>query len=185
MPVDGALRARVLATGLFDSESYRKTYGPAVDAGGDALGHFLAIGLERGYLPSAGFDPVLYRALVPACGEANPLLHAGDPAAFRPAPMAELFPEAASRASIGNAAGSFQLQRNRAYAADSANERRIAFAVDGRAYELTVPAPDALFRRLREDRPFSMVRLPEGFWEGLWMLETAEAALSGDSRVAG
>jgi len=184
MSINGEQRERILAAGLFDPLYYRKTYGPEVDAGGDPFRHFLDTGLAKGNLPCAGFDPVLYRALIPECGDANPLLHyAGSKTPFCPPPLATLFPDAAGRASYGNAVGGFQLQRNRAYARDAANERKIAFAVDGRGYELTVPAPDRLFQRLREDHPFSMVRLPEGFWEALWMLRTAETVLSGDLRL--
>jgi hypothetical protein len=184
MAVNDEQRERILASGLFDPAFYRKTYGPEVDAGGDPLRHYLVTGLARGHLPSAGFDPVLYRVLVPGCGGANPLLrHIESKKPWQPPSLLEVFPEAVKRISYGHGVGSFQRLRNQAYAVNAANARKIGFAVDDRRYELTVPEPDAFLQRLRADRPFSMVRLSEGYWEAWWMLRAAETALAEDPRT--
>lgn len=70
-----SVEERILDSGLFDSEFYVDTYGENLAGELSPIEHFLENGLERGYLPSAGFDPVLYRLLVPTCGRANQLLH--------------------------------------------------------------------------------------------------------------
>jgi hypothetical protein len=177
-------REAIRASGLFDPDFYRKIYGGALAGWNDPLEHFLAVGLARGYLPSRRFDPPLYRMLVPECGDANPLLHhlrAGVP--FQPPPLKEVFPGitfGAGRQVAERDAEYFD--RYRAYAKRAADAREMPFEADGRRYALRVPEPAALLDRLENDRPFAFARLPHGFWDSVWTVSVAEAAISAHDR---
>jgi hypothetical protein len=181
---DSATLDRIHASGLFDPDFYRKTYGVSLVGRKEALGYFLETGLARGHLPSAAFDPVLYRVIVPGCGTANPLLHAlasGKP--FEPPPLPEVFPYAATLISRKSIADELDGDRLRAGARDAARAREIAFHLEGRRYALKIPEPCTLMDRFRADRPFAYARLPHGFWDALWMIETAESAIAADALV--
>ena len=181
--VDSAQRERIRASGLFDAEYYRKIYGHLIADGRDPLEHFLEIGLRQGYLPSAGFDSVLYRVLVPGCGDSNPLLHnmvSGVP--FQPASLTTVFPEAAAGILYKGNSNDPDIARHRTYAGEMAAARRIPFNAGDKSYALTIPEPGMLLDRLRMDRPFAFVRLPHGFWDALWMLDVAESEIASDAR---
>ena len=181
---DNAHVDRIRASGLFDTAYYRTTYGHWIPEGEDPLRHFLETGLDRGYLPSADFDPVLYKMLVPECGSDNPLLHclaSGVP--FRPPPLRELFPDAAAAMSLkGNPREEPHVGRSHDYAAHAANAGELPFIADGHRYALKIPPPGTFLDRLRIDQPFAYVRLPHGFWDALWMLDVAEACIASDAR---
>ena len=173
------------ASGLFNPDFYREIYGHWLAENEDPLDHFLAVGLEQGYLPSADFDPVLYKVLVPECGNENPLLHShtsGVP--FRPRRLRDLFPDIAAAVSFkGNVREDADVERNRAYARDAAATKDIPLIVDGNRYLLRVPEPETFIERLRADRPFAYARLPHGFWDALWMFDVTEAGLAADARA--
>jgi hypothetical protein len=181
---DSAERERIRASGLFDEEYYRRTYGHLIAGDGDPLDHFLESGLGQGYLPSAGFDPLLYRVLVPESGAVNPLLHAaasGKP--FEPPPLEAVWPQVAQRIAFTSNLRDPDTERHRAYAKTAADQRDLPFGPDGSGFTLRVPPPDLLLERLRADRPFAYARLPHGFWDAVWMLNEVETALAGDPRA--
>jgi hypothetical protein len=183
-PVDRAELERVRASGLFDPEFYRQTYAAELDGWDDPLEHFLAAGLARGFVPRKDFDPVLYRALVPECGDANPLLHSlASGSAFAPPALSDLFTRTVSSLPAVKGSPDLQLQRNRAYARKAAQVRELPFTVQGERYALKVPEPSLLLRRFRLDRPFAFARLPHGVWDTFWQLDTAEQALLADERT--
>lgn len=174
---------RIRASGLFDPLFYQKTYPGELAGWDDPLEHFLAVGLPRGYLPSADFDPVLYRILVPECGDANPLLHyldAGLP--FQPPAVREVFAQVAAQLPRFDRTRDLELERNRAYARSAMQIREMPFAAGGRKYALRVPEAEVLLGRLREDRPFAFARLPHGFWDSLWQLDEAKSKVAADPR---
>lgn len=181
----------IRASGLFDADYYRGIYGPEVDAQGDPLQHFLDVGLAQGRLPSEQFDPVLYRLLVPSCGDANPLLHRlNSSKPFGPRPLPKLFPEvvAALFPKGDSAAVKYRheaeyVEVNREYPDGAAAVREMPFVTGGQRYALQVPEPDLLLERLRSDRPYAFARLPHGFWDALWMVEVAEAGIAADERA--
>jgi hypothetical protein len=179
-------RELIRASGLFDPEYYRKTYADALDSGADPLDHFLEVGLERGYQPSAAFDPVLYRLTVPECGDANPVLHRiASSKNFSAPPLSEMFPQVTGKLPHIKGSPDLQLKRNRAYARGAADTRELPLVAEGRTYTLRVPEPQALLDRFHADRPFAYARLPHGFWDSLWQVETAEESLSRDPRARG
>lgn len=55
------LRRTILRSGLFDETFYLSRYPGVMTAGTSALDHFVAIGLNADYQPSADFDPQIYR----------------------------------------------------------------------------------------------------------------------------
>ena len=183
---DDAQRELIRASGLFDPEFYRKSYADALDGWGDPLDHFLEVGLEKGYLPSAAFDPVLYRLTVPECGDANPVLHRiASTKNFAAPPLTEVFPQTATKLPHIKGSPDLQLKRNRAYAKSAADARELPLVAEGRTYTLRVPAPGTLLDRFRADRPFAYARLPHGFWDSVWQRGMAEDALAADERTRG
>ena len=162
----------IRASGLFDPEHYCRIYGHWIT--GDPLRHFLEAGLALGYLPSPDFDPVLYRVLVPECGDANPLLHClASGARFRPPPLRRLFPISPT----GPSKAHVKLE----YVAAA---RELPFSVEGTRYVLKIPEPAAFLDRLRADRPFACARLPHGFWDAVWRRDVMEAAIAADERAS-
>jgi hypothetical protein len=92
MASDGQ-RELIRVSGLFDPDYYRRHYAPLLSREEELLDHFLAVGLARGDMPSADFDPVLYRMLVPECGNGNPLAHhLSRGGRFEPPPLEDLCP---------------------------------------------------------------------------------------------
>lgn len=73
-----------------------------------------------------------------------------------------------------------ELEKNRAFAKDAMRVRKMPFVAEGKKYALRVPEPEMLLGRLREDRPYAYARLPHGFWDCLWQLDTARAAIAAD-----
>jgi hypothetical protein len=182
--LENATRQQLLGSELFDPGFYRETYGHLAEASRDPLGHFLTSGLEQGHLSSASFDPVLYRVLVPECGDANPLQHClASGAAFQPGPLTEIFPDAVRMVAFSNPGGNLQLHQNRKYAGSAAAPREIPFSVSGKEFSLKVPEPDAFMEELSREGPLAVVRLPEGYWETVWILRALERALSEDRRT--
>jgi hypothetical protein len=182
---DSAHLERIRASALFDARYYRKIHGHLIPGGRDPLAHFLEVGLDRGYLPSEGFDPALYRALVPGCRDANPLLHSLDSAIpFQPPPLAEVFRVAAARISLKIPAVSQDLELLRHSIHDLVKARAIPITVGERRYSVRVPEPGTFAERLESDRPFAYARLPHGFWDALWMRVMAQSEIESDARAA-
>jgi hypothetical protein len=190
--IDRAQRKRLIAEGLFDPEFYRKQYARELPREADALEHFMAVGLPSGYLPSASFDPVLYRMLVPECGAANPLLHSLESRTpFRPPPLRDVFPQVTFLPPRGRAPAPRPPERpeggkrKRTYSSETEESAGYLYTVDGHTYTLRRPDHQELLGRLRENRPYAYARLPHGFWDTLWMLDVAEQAVSADERARG
>lgn len=172
-----------------DAAFYQRHYRHALlrDGHDDPQQHFLGIGVERGYLPSAELDPVVYRLLRPECGRENPLLHGlrhGFPA--RPeGGLLGLFPgieELRLRIMRTNtdpvdSNDGEEKARNRAHVREIANGRSIPFQVNERRFELRVPEADALLERMATGRPFAYARLPHGFWDSVYQVEHVRAHL--------
>jgi len=169
---------------LFDAVYYRQAYGHLLADRADPMRHFVEVGLEQGYLPSAAFDPVLYRVLVPECGRADPLLHCeASGKAFEPAPLSRIFPRIASAVTLKapRTGGNKEARSDDGW--DAAAARDIPFAAEGGEYVLRVPEPEAVLERLRKDQPFTFARLPHGFWDAVWMVDVAEKAIAADVRT--
>jgi hypothetical protein len=204
-----AVREIIAESGLFDSEFYRSTYGDRLSGTGDPLDHFLEAGLAQGYLPSRHFDPVLYRVLVPECGNDNPLLHhiRNLPTPFKSPPLLDVFPLIAEKlkkkrglverlkrrimwhispTEKTRVCGSSpkHVMRNRAYAQQIAEERTLSFNVAGKRYRLKIPPPRFFLDRLSRDVPFGCARLPQGFWDAVIHRERIERLLRKDKRAA-
>ena len=204
-----SMRAAIAESGLFDPQFYRATYGDDRIGIRDPLIHFLESGLAKGYLPSEHFDPVLYRVLVPGCGRENPLVHYinNHSGRFSPPPLSRVFPEICRRLKSKKKIGFLerqvhrarwlfsssknvlvcgtsprQVERNRRHARTMADARTLTFKADGKTYRLKVPSPEFFIDRLRNDVPFSLVRLPEGFWSACNLRQKTEVALKGDAR---
>lgn len=177
---------RIAASGLFDPTFYRATYGVASDQ--DALSHFLTIGLAKGHLPSANFDPVLYRLAVADCGQANPLLHYLDHKAHVAIPrLEEVFPDIIEkfRRKVPEVARvpapkPEKLQRHLANLDKISLERTIRVGVGGQDYRVEVPAKDFFFERLRRNDSFAFARLTHGYWDGL----SIHNRIAGDPRLS-
>jgi hypothetical protein len=162
-------RARIAASGLFDPAFYVETYGDNVH--GDALTHFLSTGLSRGYLPSAGFDPALYRLTVPGCGASNPLLHY---LAYRKGRAVkqpgQVFPRLIRkhrkpRLPSGSPT-SERIDRYRANVEKARSEAEFFLPAGGERYRVTVPPLEFFTARLERELPFAFARLPHGYWDG-------------------
>lgn len=172
---------RIAASGLFDPTFYRATYGVASDQ--DALSHFLTSGLAKGHLPSANFDPVLYRLAVADCGQANPLLHYLDHKAHVAIPrLEEVFPDLIEKfkrkvpeIARAPAPKPEKLQRHLANLDKVALERSMGVEIDGANYCVLVPTPEFFFNLLRRNQPFAFARLPHGFWDSLSVHERIAA----------
>lgn len=174
-----ALREAIKASGLFDASFYLATYRGVMAGFDDPLAHFAAIGLARGYLPCAGFDPIIHRLTHPDCGDANPLVHAASGAMrgeSQPGVL-DLFPVIrANLRQLGHPGPDFDIAEefalNRAYAGRAAEPRQIPFELAECAHFLTNPDPKEFLDRLRRNSPFAIARLPEGFWDAIYKIET-------------
>lgn len=172
----------IAASGLFDPEYYGATYGP-LPKDGDALEHYLKVGLPRGHRPSGSFDPVLYRLTVMRGKRSNPLQHyARSGKACAPAEIAALFPGLLEKYSRKNRWAARRepltadkIREHREYHSKIAQERRVQFESDDKTYCVLVPSPDFFFNRLRNKDPFAFVRLPHGFWDALSLREQIAA----------
>jgi hypothetical protein len=180
------LHDAIRRSGIFDAKFYAETYGHLFADGQDPLDYFVSVGLRQDHLPCAAFDPVLYRVLVPACGDTPPLLHfmAGN-AAYRPPTLDDVFPAAASGIPKVKASPDLNVARNRAYAPHAMDIREMAFEAQGQRYVLKVPPPEALLGRIASERPFAYARLPHGYWDCLWQREIALDTLARDERTHG
>lgn len=177
---------RVLDSGLFDPGFYSATYG--LDLVGDALlRHFLELGMHRGYLPSATFDPVLYRVLVPACGRSNPLLHFRARGGDGSLPsLTEAFPELIAKYArkqrepgANRQPAPDRVQRYMDNIAEVAAQREIRISVPGADYSIQVPRLEYFLDRLNREQVFAFARLPHGYWDAL----VTRRAISEDARL--
>ena len=175
--------------GWLDAAFYLRHYHHALlrDGYDDPLKHFLEVGVERGYLPSPDFDPVVYRLRRPECGRENPVFHA---MRHGPLPRLEggllaLFPdveELRSRIKVTSTdpidlADPEEQSRNMAHVREIAQGRPIPFSVGDKAYELRVPDSEEMLRRMDHGRPFAYVRLPHGFWDSVYQVEMVRGHL--------
>lgn len=163
----------IASSNLFDPDFYRLTYGDNISHM-DPLLHFLEIGLDRGYLPSENFDPVLYRLTVPECGQYNPLLHYLKIGKGSSLPqIAELFPDLILKYKKKNKPNkSRQLKQDRIeryieHCKNLSEERQIDFSIGEDIYTIKIPSIEFFLDRFRNDQPFTFARLPHGFWDAL------------------
>lgn len=165
---------QISSSGLFDLAFYRKTYGEQV-TGTDPLTHFLENGLERGYLPSEEFDPVLYRVTIPKCGRSNPLMHYIQHGANRQLPgINDVFPDLIATFEKKRTGlkpwqkpKEKKLERYIEFMDEADREQSISLTHGTNTFTLYVPPPDYFFNRLSNNEPFAYVRLPHGFWDSL------------------
>lgn len=181
-----SVKERIIASGIFNEDFYRKTYGEHIENAQSPLDHFLDPGLANGFLPSPDFDPALYRLLTPACGDLNPVVHYLDKGG--PAPtIEEILPNFKSFAKHRNAAKSPRLpedaELNRKHSVKISQARILPLTVKGVDYQLLIPEPDFFLDRLQSDQPFAFARLPHGFWDALLLKEHIEDVLADDPRA--
>lgn len=180
------IRAQIEQSDLFDRDYYLSCYGEDIGDGGDALGHYLESGQDRGFKPNAEFDPLVYRLRYPEA-TLNPLLHYLE---HRPVnsdrkvdfSVMSAFPQIGppdwTVLNVDPGLAARDLQNDLDHSRRFSDAQTIAFTVDGRQYQLLTPSAETFFARLRDDQPFAYPRLPHGFWDCLLELRTMRARLA-------
>lgn len=165
---------RFRKSGIFDHGYYLQNYREELPEGIAPFTHFITEGMHRGFKPSAGFDPLLYKVRHPEADnslidvldryqgmptglDARTTLPVSKTASYLPSIPLEIDKTSDNAANI-------------AYAARFGGAAAVKFEAGAKTFELLAPAAHSLIGRIQNDQPFSFVRLSHGDWDCLYVL---------------
>lgn len=174
------LKQAVLRKGLFDEAFYEANYGETIPPGEPGVDHFARVGHERGFAPSAAFDPVLHEVLHgPTPPSAWP--DRTEAEAFRPV-AAELFPALDFQVYFWAGKQADDLKANLGQLLANPT-RSVELPTARGVYKFRNPASEDVFRSIRKGRPFAFVRIPHGFWDSCNVVDRVSRDLAADPRA--
>ncbi len=174
------LKQALLQKGLFDEAYYEANYGETIPPGEPLIEHFVRVGHELGYAPCAAFDPVLHRVrhgLKP-------------PSAWPERAHAERrkrgpqdhFPQVNFQVYFWSSQSDEDLKGNIGeFFANPTRPGKLPTPIG--VYGFRNPPSAAVFKAIQKGRPFSVVRLPHGFWDCLNAVDRVSSQLKDDARA--